>query len=185
MKIRTDKKELLYHYKDSSNLVRRVSLHQNYSTSSVDWSTWLFERINFPAAARILEVGCGPGGLWKSTDKADKLNWSPYLTDLSAGMVSEARAALADNERFQFVTADSQDLPFPNGHFDGLLSCHMMYHVPNRPRAIAEFRRVLRPGSPSATTERAAGYFISTRVYRRVDWSNGTGSPLTKKDEKP
>ena len=129
MKIRTDRKELLDHYKDSSNLNLRTSLHQNYSTSPVPWGSWLFDHINLPAEACVLEVGCGPGGIWKSTEKVERLNWSPYLTDLSTGMVAEARMALADNDRFRFLTADSQDLPFPDDHFDGVLSCAMMYHV--------------------------------------------------------
>lgn len=112
----------------------------------MEWASWVFGQIDFPEHARILEVGCGPGGLWKSTSKAEDLNWSAYLTDLSSGMVTEARAALGASSRFRFLAADAQCLPFPSAHFDGLLSCHMMYHVPNLPKAIAEFHRVLKPG---------------------------------------
>ena len=146
LRIRAERSEVLAHYKDSSNLVRRANLHHDFSTAPIPWGTWLFDALDFPRAARILEVGCGAGWLWSANEKAAQLSWSPVLSDISAGMVAEARASLNHRDGFSFVTADSQQLPFPDNHFDGLLSCHMLYHVPDRAQAIAEFRRVLRPG---------------------------------------
>ncbi|HJP33073.1 MAG TPA: class I SAM-dependent methyltransferase [Candidatus Latescibacteria bacterium] len=146
MDCRTDRTELLEHYRDASNLAKRANLHRDYSTGSRGWGAWLFDHLDYPQGARILEVGCGAGWLWSSTDRPETLGWSPTLYDLSAGMVAEARSTLGSRACFRFLSADSQRLPFPDETFDGLLSCHMLYHVPDRPRAIAEFRRVLRPG---------------------------------------
>ncbi|CAL1240646.1 methyltransferase domain-containing protein [Candidatus Methylocalor cossyra] len=38
------------------------------------------------------------------------------------------------------------DIPFPNGHFDFIFCCHVLEHVPDDRRAMAELYRVLRPG---------------------------------------
>lgn len=47
---------------------------------------------------------------------------------------------------FDFRTFDAQAIPFDNACFDAVIACHMLHHVPNRCQALAEFRRVLRPG---------------------------------------
>ena len=40
---------------------------------------------------------------------------------------------------------DAQDLPFSDAAFDVVVANHMLYHVPEPTRAVAEFSRVLRP----------------------------------------
>jgi len=44
------------------------------------------------------------------------------------------------------IAGDAQWLPFADASFDCILAMHMLYHVPDRDLAIAEMRRVLRPG---------------------------------------
>ncbi len=48
------------------------------------------------------------------------------------------------------VQADLTDLPFPDGHFDVVLSSHVLEHVRDDGAAIAEIARVLRPGGWAA-----------------------------------
>ncbi len=61
-------------------------------------------------------------------------------------MVAEQRAALAGHPAFDSAEADVEALPFREGAFDLVIANHMLYHVPDRPRALGELRRVLRPG---------------------------------------
>jgi SAM-dependent methyltransferase len=69
------------------------------------------------------------------------------LADLSLGMLQEARQNLGGSlGEFTFVEADAQAIPFPDTSFDGVIANHMLYHVPDRETALAEIRRVLRPG---------------------------------------
>jgi SAM-dependent methyltransferase len=69
------------------------------------------------------------------------------LTDLSPGMVDRAKARATGNgfQRVEGQECDIQDLPFDNDSFDVVIANHMLYHVPDPDRALAELSRVLRP----------------------------------------
>lgn len=141
-------------YHDDRNLNARIALHARFSTNTYGWSRWIFDRVTLPARAQVLELGCGPGSLW--TDNRGRLSptWHVTLTDFSMGMVRAARGNLASAEsRFSFAAADAQQGPFPTAGFDAVMAHHMLYHVPNRPQALREIRRVLKPeGTFYATT---------------------------------
>ncbi len=150
---KTDKQYLATRqYRDAHNLNARGSLHSRFGTNPYPWFRWLFDQLLTiaPADARILEVGCGPASLW--IENLDRLlpGWRVTLTDLSEGMVAIARerltAASASTEVFSIQTADVESLPFPDSGFDVAIANHMLYHVPDRPKALGQLRRVLRPG---------------------------------------
>jgi SAM-dependent methyltransferase len=88
-------------------------------------------------------VGCGIGELWR--ENADRIpqGWRLVLTDRSPGMIAAAldAAPFAD-----LAVADVQALPFEDASFDVAIANHMLYHVADRPRALTELARVLRPG---------------------------------------
>jgi SAM-dependent methyltransferase len=143
----TDPDYLARQYGDARNLTARLRLHQRYSTNRYGWQRWLFDRLALPAAARILDVGCGSGELWRENLARVPAGWRPTLADLSAGMLQATRRNLAAQVgRFPLANADAQNLPFPDDCFDGVLANHMLNHVPHRPSALQEIRRVLRPG---------------------------------------
>src|SRR5262249_38702667 len=52
-------------YRDASNLRARIELHRRFDTNPEPWHRWVFDRLDFPAEADILEVGCGPAELWR------------------------------------------------------------------------------------------------------------------------
>jgi ubiquinone/menaquinone biosynthesis C-methylase UbiE len=168
---------LLQQYSNTSNLQARVNLHQLYSTNPQEWQEWIFGQLDAlkssldalesslesPPSCRLLELGCGPGNLWRQN--LDRLpgGWEVVLADLSPGMVAKARQALArQNVRdagrpFAYAVADTQAIPFADATFDAVLANHMLYHVPDRARAFREIRRVLVPGGRlyAATNGRA------------------------------
>ncbi len=135
-------------YKDPTNLNARIALHTKYTRADQPWFSWLVGQIDWFEDAEVLEVGCGTGTLWA--------NVAPLLpdlrltmTDLSDGMLAAAARTVVPLATIELVEArscDVQELPFADAAFDVALANHMLYHVPDPPRAAAELARVLRPG---------------------------------------
>lgn len=95
----------------------------------------------------MLEVDAGPGGYWSEVVDLIHDSWDITVTDLSEGMVEQARERLGGLERpFTVLQADVQNLPFGDQTFDVVLANFMLYHVPDRRQALSEIHRVLRPG---------------------------------------
>ena len=44
---------------------------------------------------------------------------------------------------FKFEEIDAQSIPYETKTFDAVIANHMLYHVPDRAKAIAEIKRVL------------------------------------------
>src|SRR5215216_5410148 len=141
-------------YRDSSNLDARVMLHQRFSTNPYSWFRWVFDTLlKLPEDAKILELGCGHGLLWKENMNRIPAGWIITLSDLSSGMLDAAwRNLVVTGRAFQFKEIDAQSIPFADETFDAVIANHMLYHVPDRPKAIAEIKRVLQPGGTLIAT---------------------------------
>ncbi|HAG97561.1 MAG TPA: hypothetical protein DCL75_01500 [Ktedonobacter sp.] len=135
-------------YKNAANLNARIQLHERFSVNKYDWQRWVFDHFTIlPRRGRILEIGCGPGELWRKNGDRIPEGWDIVLSDFSPGMLQEARQHLQGIQgRFTFQQAHAQAIPFANEHFDAVIANHMLYHVPDRAKALAEIRRVLRSG---------------------------------------
>ncbi len=134
-------------YKDSSNLDARVAIHQQFSTNPYGWFNWVFDKLlTFPEGTKILELGCGHGLLWKENASRIPAGWSITLSDFSAGMLDAAwRNLVVTGRAFQFKEIDAQSIPFEDETFDVVIANFMLYHVPDRPKALQEIKRILKP----------------------------------------
>jgi SAM-dependent methyltransferase len=129
-------------YADDRNLRSRMSIYayaerparRRPRTAAVPWD----------GTQVVADIGCGNG-----------LDLRPLVTegrcrhaigvDLSAGML-RTLADLRGSGRLSLVQADAQRLPLGDNSADVALAMHMLYHVPDIPAAVAELRRVTRPG---------------------------------------
>lgn len=143
-------------YRDSSNLDARVEIHKRFSTNPYGWMRWVFDQLlRLPANAKILELGCGPGYLWKENASRVPSSWDINLSDLSPGMLDSAwRNLVVTGRNYKFKEIDAQEIPFEDDTFDAVIANHMLYHIPDKPKAIAEIKRVLKTG----------GHFFATTV---------------------
>ena len=135
-------------YRNSANLDARVEIHRRFSTNSYGWYNWLFDSLlKLPEQAKILELGCGPAYMWKECSSRMPAGWVITLSDLSSGMLDAAwRNLVVTGRTFQFKEIDAQDIPFPDETFDAVIANFMLYHVPDRPKALREIKRVLKTG---------------------------------------
>ena len=143
-------------YRDSSNLDARVEIHKRFSTNPYGWMRWVFDHLlDLPVNAKILELGCGPGYLWKENASRVPSVWDITLSDLSSGMLDSAwRNLVVTGRNYKFKEIDAQEIPFEEETFDAVIANHMLYHVPDRAKAIAEIKRVLKTG----------GHFFATTI---------------------
>jgi ubiquinone/menaquinone biosynthesis C-methylase UbiE len=110
----------------------------------VDESWWeVFEalvRAGDLRTRRVLEVGCGTGKFAAAlVDRAACRVWG---VDASPEMLEVARE---DVPRVRFKQALAEELPFKDGWFERVV-LRMSLHLLDRPRALAESRRVLGVG---------------------------------------
>jgi SAM-dependent methyltransferase len=113
------------------------------------------ERAGVTVAGRVLDAGCGGGGMPLSLaehaefvvgiDPIDRFSDAGVRLGRERGMTA-----------LQFVRADGMALPFAAGEFDLVLSHAVIEHVADAPLYLRECRRVLKPGGQ---------IFLSTAPY--------------------
>ena len=98
---------------------------------------------------RVLDIGCGTGVATRSAAEIAGASGRVVGIDLSKGMLA---AAASRSERelaagvLEFSRMDAEDLAFGDSSFDAIVSLCAVLHFPRIDRALAEMRRVLRPG---------------------------------------
>ena len=95
---------------------------------------------------RSLEIGSGTGYFTLNLLRAGLIG-EATCTDISAGMLDTLEANAAElGLEVHTEPADAERLPFEDGVFDLVLGHAVLHHIPDLPRAFAEFERVLAPG---------------------------------------
>ena len=142
-------------YKGAGNLDARIEVHRRFSTNPQGWFHWVFDTlVELPDNTNVLELGCGTGTLWKECTSRIPDGWSITLTDLSDGMLDAAwRNLVPLGRNFKFEKMDAQSIIYGDKIFDAVIANHMLFHVPDRKKALAEIKRVLKvDGHLIATT---------------------------------
>ena len=106
-----------------------------------------FFRPHLRPGMRLLDVGCGPGSITLGLAEVVAPGEVVGL-DLRPEVVAQARAAAAARGigNVRFATGSAYALPFPDAAFDAAFAHVVLLHLREPARALAEVRRVLRPG---------------------------------------
>jgi len=112
------------------------------------------ELIELRADERLLDVASGTGdsAILAARDRGCTATGVEY----SSAAVRAAKAAADANglgDRVYFVQGDAEELPFPGTSFDAALCECSLCTFPDNERALAELRRVLRPGGRVAIAD--------------------------------
>jgi ubiquinone/menaquinone biosynthesis C-methylase UbiE len=91
----------------------------------------------------MLELGAGAG---RNTPRYAGFK-RVVLLDYSTTQLQQAQARLGKSDRYVFVAADVYRLPFVDGLFDSATMIRTLHHMADAPRALAQIRQVLQPGS--------------------------------------
>jgi demethylmenaquinone methyltransferase / 2-methoxy-6-polyprenyl-1,4-benzoquinol methylase len=111
----------------------------------IDW-------VDASPGKRILDLACGPGTLSYPLAKAVSPGGDVVGIDLATGMIELARREAPLDLPVRFELMDMEDLRFPDHSFDAAVSGHGFQFVPDLRRALAETRRVLKPGARMAAS---------------------------------
>lgn len=90
----------------------------------------------------ILDVGCGTGRLLAELQARPKVNLAGL--DISANMLAISRQKLGANVDLR--QGDSEAIPWEAASFEVVCCTMSFHHYPNPGRALAEMRRILKPG---------------------------------------
>jgi ubiquinone/menaquinone biosynthesis C-methylase UbiE len=100
-------------------------------------------------SATVLDIGCGTGRL---LDRIGTVLPASHLVglDRSTGMVTAAQHL---RPQLRIERASAEALPHPGACFDAVVTTISFHHWSNKPAALAEVFRVLRPGGLFALTD--------------------------------
>ena len=102
------------------------------------------DRMNVPADASVLDVGCGNG--WATRLLAKRASLGRVVgIDVSDEMIRSARDASAEIGNVEFHVASAERLPFDSASFTHAFSMESLYYYADMPGALCEVRRVLAP----------------------------------------
>jgi ubiquinone/menaquinone biosynthesis C-methylase UbiE len=102
---------------------------------------------------RVLEVGCGNGIMAGEMAASVVPTGNVTGADISAAMVTMARAHCATLVNVEFIEADAADLPFSDGSFDVVTVTQCLCLVSDVEAAIGEIFRVLKSGGRAVILE--------------------------------
>ena len=120
-----------------------------YTTAGViEQRQAVLEQLALQPGERVLDVGVGPGFL--AADMAAAVGQDGLVCgiDPSDSMLALAgrRAVVPLAAPLQLQRGDACHVPYPDGSFDVVVSTQVLEYVDDIPAALAEIRRVLRPG---------------------------------------
>ncbi len=140
----------------------------------------LCEAVELRAGSSVLDVACGNGNATLAAARrfchVTGVDYVPALLERA-----EERAA-AERLAIDFVEADAEELPFPDGGFDYVLSTFGVMFAPDQEGAARELSRVCKPGGTigvaSWTPEGFIGRLIGVVSQHVLPPTSGLPSPL-------
>src|SRR3954471_22436445 len=99
----------------------------------------LREALEGAPGRRLADIGGGTGNYSRALRDDD--GWDPVVLDREPGMLARAAA-----KGLETIEADAQRLPLADASVDAAMLVSMLHHVEHPEVALAEARRILRPG---------------------------------------
>jgi SAM-dependent methyltransferase len=114
-----------------------------------------FKWLKLDSSSEVLEIACGSGGpalFMTQVTGCRVLGVDDNETAIATAIKTAEEQRLVLQARFQLTDA-GQPLPFENESFDAIVCIDAINHLPNRPRVLAEWHRVLKPNGQLLFTD--------------------------------
>ncbi|MCI9371147.1 MAG: class I SAM-dependent methyltransferase, partial [Lachnospiraceae bacterium] len=95
-------------YATVNNLDTRISFHDKYSTNKLGFGNWIFSNYRIDNGAKVLELGCGPGDMWKNRESLIRTCSKIILSDFSEGMVAMTKNNIGGYDNIEYKVLDIQ-----------------------------------------------------------------------------
>jgi len=111
------------------------------------WKAFTVQIAGVRKGDRVLDVAGGTADLSLAFAKKVGPTGQVWLTDINHAMLSRGRDRVVDKGMLLPVAqCDAEKLPFPDNHFDVVTVAFGLRNMTHKDQAIAEMRRVLKPG---------------------------------------
>ncbi len=111
------------------------------------WKAFTVARAGVRPGMRVLDIAGGTGDLARAFAKAAGPAGEVWLTDINDSMLRVGRDRLMDRGMvLPVAVCDAEKLPFPDAYFDRVSVAFGLRNMTHKDRALAEMRRVLKPG---------------------------------------
>ena len=175
-------------YGNPAKLGARVDLQRHFSMNPIPIADWELGLVDLSDVRKALDVGCGTGAFLLPLARRLVPQGATVIgLDLAEGTLGQARAHVqTEGLPVDCIIGDVEALPFDEGSFDLVLANYMLYHVPDLERAIAELRRVLRPGGMLLAATNGQGHMrelwqMQEQALARLGFSPETVKELTER----
>jgi demethylmenaquinone methyltransferase/2-methoxy-6-polyprenyl-1,4-benzoquinol methylase len=111
------------------------------------WKAFTIGRADVRPGMKVLDIAGGTGDLARAFAKRAGPSGEVWLTDINDSMLRVGRDRLLDRGLLVPVAVcDAERLPFPSGYFDRVSVAFGLRNMTHKDLALAEMRRVLKPG---------------------------------------
>jgi demethylmenaquinone methyltransferase/2-methoxy-6-polyprenyl-1,4-benzoquinol methylase len=139
------------------------------------WKAFTIALSGVRTGERVLDVASGSGDLARVFARRVGAQGEVWITDINRAMLARGRDRLLDEGRaLPQAQCDAERLPFPSDYFDCVSVAFGLRNMTHKETALAEMRRVLKPGGRLLVLEFSRVWQPLTRAY---DWYSFTVLP--------
>ncbi len=139
-----------------SSVARRYDIMNDLMSAGLHraWKSFAIQMAGVRPGHRVLDVAAGTGDLTIAHAKRAGASGEVWHTDINPDMLGEGRDRLRDAGLvLPSLLCDAEKLPFPDNYFDCVTVAFGLRNMTHKDRALAEFRRVLKPGGRALVLE--------------------------------
>lgn len=122
-------------------------------------------RLGFESCGCVLDAGCGAGQWGLALVRTGNSVVGVDLSDARLGIAKSIHKSVGNSG--MFLKSNVESLPFKDAVFDGIF-CYGVFMFTNMPRALLEYRRVLRPGGKIYLNANALGWYLHLILDRAL-----------------